>query len=229
VLAFDTATSATAVALAAEGGSGWEARDDPPPGARPGHARRLLSLVEEVLAPAGGWRAVDRLAVGVGPGTFTGLRIGLATAHSLARARGLPLVGVSTLTALAVEARAAAPQQPLLALIDARRGEAFAAAWTAGADPVRDGPAVVPRVVAPAALGALAERFPGGLAVGDGAVKFRSILEDGGIVVPADGDRLNRVSARAHCRLAARLSAGRADSVQPTYLRRPDAEIAKGP
>ena len=104
----------------------FEVRDDPEPGARPMHAARLLAAAEEALGAAGvGWEDVDRLAIGVGPGSFTGLRIGIATARALAQGRGLPLVGVSSLEALA--RGAAAPL--VLAVLDARRGEAFAAAW----------------------------------------------------------------------------------------------------
>ena len=89
ILAFDTATRATAVALAGTGERVLEARDDPPPGERPRHASRLLPLTAELLERAGiGFEDIDRLAVGVGPGTFTGLRIGVATARALGRVTG---------------------------------------------------------------------------------------------------------------------------------------------
>jgi tRNA threonylcarbamoyladenosine biosynthesis protein TsaB len=115
----DTATPSTAVAVWAPDGPAVERRDDPAPGERPGHAARLLALVDEVVP---GWDAIERIAVGVGPGGFTGLRIGIATARALAQARDLPLVGVSSLAALA------APHDgPVVAVIDARRGEVFAA------------------------------------------------------------------------------------------------------
>ena len=103
VVAFDTATRATTVALSGVGNVVYTARDDPKPGERPGHATRLLPLTAMVLERAGvGWDEVDRIAVGVGPGTFTGLRIGVASARALARARSIPLVGVSTLQSLAL-------------------------------------------------------------------------------------------------------------------------------
>src|SRR5262249_39096387 len=87
VLAFDTATPATTVALSGVGDVVFTARHDPVPGERPGHATHLLGLVERVMTRAEvGWEGVDRIAVGVGPGTFTGLRIGIATARALARA-----------------------------------------------------------------------------------------------------------------------------------------------
>ena len=85
ILAFDTATPATTVAVCGE--HALELRDDPPPGERPRHATRLLPLITEVMEESGAsWDSFERIAVGVGPGTFTGLRIGIATARALARA-----------------------------------------------------------------------------------------------------------------------------------------------
>ncbi|MDE3131710.1 MAG: tRNA (adenosine(37)-N6)-threonylcarbamoyltransferase complex dimerization subunit type 1 TsaB, partial [Acidobacteriota bacterium] len=155
VLAFDTATARTAVALceigtgALDGGVGaldLSAVDDPPVGGRPGHAQRLLSLIDGLLRRGGvGWADVDRIAVGVGPGTFTGLRIGIAIAQALAAATGLPLVGVSTLRALALAAYDSEPARATLAVLDARRGEAFLAGWAAGQDPSSAKPALPAR------------------------------------------------------------------------------------
>ncbi|MGH2948573.1 MAG: tRNA (adenosine(37)-N6)-threonylcarbamoyltransferase complex dimerization subunit type 1 TsaB, partial [Solirubrobacteraceae bacterium] len=98
ILGLDTATAATAVAVWAQDGPAVERRDDPPLGQRPAHAARLLPLVEEALEAADtNWDAIERIAVGVGPGGFTGLRLGIATARALAQARDLPLAGVSSL------------------------------------------------------------------------------------------------------------------------------------
>lgn len=248
LLGFDTATPATTVAVATEDRV-LEKRHDPSPGERPGHATRLLALVAETMCAAAiGWEDVDRIAVGVGPGSFTGLRIGVATARALARSRGIEVVGVSTLHALAMGADAlgeavtsgrglapagadartgetaagAAPPRPVLAVLDARRGEGFAAAWAGET-----------LLLAPAALGpaSLAERAralsPTPLAVGDGAIRFRVDLEAAGAEVPADGDRRHRVSARHHCSLAVAAAAGPREGVLPNYLRLPDAEIAR--
>src|SRR5919199_5081496 len=127
VLGFDTATGATAVAVLLGDGTAVERRDDPAPGERPSHAARLLELAEEALGAAGaGWDDVTRLAVGIGPGGFTGLRIGIATARALAQARALDVVPVGTLRALAA---GAARPDATLAVLDARRGEAFVAAY----------------------------------------------------------------------------------------------------
>jgi len=223
LLAFDTATTATAVALVdTKAGLELELRDDPSGASRPGHAQKLLRLVEDVLVRGGGWDAVDRLAVGIGPGTFTGLRIGVATAHALAYATGLPLVGVSTLASLERGALAAlASPRPVLAVIDARRGEVFAGGWD-----------LSPCVLTPEALGAVVDRRNGDgvIAVGDGAVKFREVLERAGAYVPEDGAAVHRVSAVEHCWLAESVAApARPAEVQPQYLRLPDAEISSKP
>jgi tRNA threonylcarbamoyladenosine biosynthesis protein TsaB len=234
VLGFDTATPATVVALLRPGSEPVAFRHYPRPGERPGHTSRLLPGIERVLREAGtGWDEVERLGVGVGPGTFTGLRIGVATARGLAQARDLPVAGVGTLRTLAQAGAGAlagagadpAGGRPVLAVLDARRGELFAAAWAGGA-----------RVLEPAALrpeslleraGALARRGIGApLAVGDGAVASREGLEALGIEVPADASELHRVDARQLCRLASAMEPGRWEDVRPQYLRLPDAEIA---
>lgn len=201
ILGLDTSTPATAVAVL----PGLERRHDPAPGERPGHTARLLALVDEVVED---WAAIERIAVGVGPGGFTGLRIGIATARALAQARDLPLVGVSSLAALA------APHERgrVVAVIDARRGEVFAAS-----------PGVFePVALAPAALAA--RIAPGSLAVGDGAVRFRQELERAGAVVPADGSPLHRVSALEVCRLGAAAEPTDRDALLPDYHREPDAK-----
>lgn len=229
ILAFDTATPATAVALALADGTTLTRRHEPAPGARPGHATELLPLALALLGEAGiGFAALDRLAVGVGPGTFTGVRIGVATARALAQAHELPLVGVSTLRALALAAAEEAGERPAFAVLDARRGEAFAAAWAPGdaADPAA--PALLdPAALTPDALAATVAALPAApLAVGDGGVRFRQQLEAAGAAVPADDSPRHRVDASAHCRLAAAMEPSARDAVLPAYLRLPDAELA---
>lgn len=236
ILAFDTATPATAVGVAelADGSSPPEAlaielRDDPEPGSRPNHTRRLLELIEACLERAGWrWDELDRLAVGVGPGTFTGLRIGVATAQALARSRGLAVVGTSSLAALALPAAAAHPDRSVVAVLDARRNEAFAAGWSGGSRPGHDAPILEPSVLRPQELEDAASRLaPDALAIGDGAVKFAENLRRSGLFVPPEDSELHRITALAHCRLAADLRPTEPDAIQPEYLRQPDAEIAR--
>lgn len=189
------------------------------PGGRPEHATALLPEVERAAAAAGGWEAVGRLAVGVGPGSFTGLRIGISTARALAAALGLPLAGVSTLEALALGIPGP-PGRDRLAVLDARRGEAFAALYD-GAGRERWEPFVSPP-------GDLAERLGelsgAPLAAGSGALRFRHELAAGGAEVLAGEDPAHRVSARHVCAAGARAEPGDPDAVRPVYLRQPDAE-----
>jgi tRNA threonylcarbamoyladenosine biosynthesis protein TsaB len=226
ILGFDTATEATTVALCDFDRVELELRDDPPAGGRPRHTAKLMQFIVEILTEASvGWETIEKIAVGVGPGTFTGLRIGLATARALALARELPLSGVSTLGSLAFGAasRQVAPEdETILAAIDARRGEVFAAAWL-GARQL-----LAPRAFAPEELAAAtSELAEPALAVGTGAIKFRAVLERAGALVPETESELHRVSALTHCRLARDLPAQHPDNVHPEYLRLPDAEIAR--
>jgi len=217
VLAFDTATASTVVGLLAADGSLVEARHDPPLGGRPEHASRLLPLVHEVVED---WDAVERIAVGTGPGSFTGLRIGVATARALAQARGVPLVGVSTLAVLA-RRLATEFEGTSLAVLDARRGEAYAAAWRGGEA------ALAPAALRPDALAERAAALPPPVrAAGDGSVHFRDELQAAGAEVPDDSSALHRISARTLCETAAEAAEDRPGTVLPDYLRLPDAEIA---
>ncbi len=255
VLAFDSATPATVAGLRLASGEVLSRRDDPRPGSRPNHAARLLALCDELLRQAGlGWKDVPRIGVGVGPGTFTGLRIGVATARALSQATGAALVPVSTLEALAVGAGMApgdgspgpsvvqagsgdpgdaartpavadSPGPSLLAVLDARRGEAFAASWRADGTRLSAAAAVQPD-----ALATLADRAHGPwLAAGDGAIRFRDRLESAYVTVPQDGSRLHLVDAAALCHLAVHGAAVDRDEIAPDYVRRPDAEIKRTP
>jgi tRNA threonylcarbamoyladenosine biosynthesis protein TsaB len=166
-----------------------------------GHAaQRALVLVDEVLARAG-YRPQDvaQIVVGCGPGSFTGLRVGIASARGLALALGCPCFGASTLEALVAGAPGA------VALIDARRGELFALA--------EDGRPVVERPD-----GVAGRLAPGTLCVGDGATRYRALLEGAGALVPPDRDARHAPGARALYDLAA------GGAPEPLYVRRPDAE-----
>ncbi len=216
LVGIDTATPSTVAGVLLEDGRVVEARDDPADGSRGNHAARVLPLLEDALAEAGvAWDDVERIAIGVGPGGFTGLRIGIATARALAQARGLPLAPVSSLAALA----AGAGGGPVAAVLDARRGEAFAGVWDGDRE-----------LLAPAALapGALAERLLGLdvalQAVGDGAVRFRQELEGAGVAVPVDGSAVHRIAAAPLCRLGAAADPADRDRLLPDYRREPDAK-----
>jgi tRNA threonylcarbamoyladenosine biosynthesis protein TsaB len=224
VLGFDTATPATVVGLRLADGRTLEARDDPAPGERPGHTAQLLPLASELLARARlSWSSVQRIAVGVGPGTFTGLRVGVATARGLAQMLEIDAVGISTPLTLARAALRKCSDSNVLAVIDARRGEGFAAAYGP------QGEISAPRALAPKDLGslaALADERRAWVAVGDGAVRFRAHLEDLAITVPEDLSPLHRVAAEDLCALALVAPSGAPEAVLPDYRRRPDAEIA---
>jgi tRNA threonylcarbamoyladenosine biosynthesis protein TsaB len=257
VLGIDTATPATAVAVRMDDGRSLQARDDPGSGEHPGHATRLLDLARGLLAEAEiGWADVERIAVGVGPGTFTGLRVGVATARALAQALAVEIVGVSSLQALAAGALAAgagghngdgalarrsddAASAPaydaILAVIDARRGEAFAAAFERAEAAPAPRELTDPRAFAPQDLPTViveAERLGGAhahswLALGDGAVRYGSQLRAAGIAGLPGSSPLQRVSAGAICELGAGAQpAASLELVLPHYLRRPDAELA---
>jgi tRNA threonylcarbamoyladenosine biosynthesis protein TsaB len=192
ILAFDTATDVATSALVWDGEVLGELTSRP------------VSVLEDVdaLLRRGGVRdsQLEGLVVGIGPGSFTGLRMGLATARTLAFSLDLGLAGVSTLDALAAGAPGATP------VIDARRREVFA---LVGGRPV---------VVEPANL--VVER--GRTYVGGGAVRYRDAIEAAGGLVPPDASELHLPRARFHAQLASDF--GPPDLVQPMYLRVPDVD-----
>jgi tRNA threonylcarbamoyladenosine biosynthesis protein TsaB len=185
---------------------------------RPRHATGLLAEVEGCAAAAGGWEAVDLIAVGLGPGSFTGLRVGIATAKGLTLGTGVPGRGVSTLDALGAGIAAAGAGRRL-AVLDGYRGEVFAALYDAGGATVWE-----PAVMRPEALAERLSQLPEPPSVGgSGAVRFRHELEGaGGIRIPDDADPVHRVAARHLCALAA--AGTGSEALEPIYLRPPDAE-----
>jgi tRNA threonylcarbamoyladenosine biosynthesis protein TsaB len=217
VLGFDTSSATSSVCVLRADGEAFELRPEPAElDAPPAHARELLPRAAGCLARAGlDWSALDAIGVGVGPGAFTGLRIGIATARALAHAQGLGLTPVSSLAALA-----AGIDAPLaLPLIDARRGQLFGALYEEGAQRWE------PFAATPDEL---AERVRDAgftpLAAGSGSVRFREFLEAAGIRVAADDSASHVVSALQVCRLALEAPAAEPDSVLPDYLRPPDAK-----
>lgn len=189
-LAFDTATNAATSALVWDGEVLAELTSRP------------VSVLEDVdaLFRQGGVRPsnLEALVVGTGPGSFTSLRMGIATARALSFALDVPVAGVSTLRALEAGAPGSLP------IVDARRSEVF----------VLEGE---PRVAAPSDL-----HVDGRLCVGDGAVRYRSELEAAGAEIPPDDDDRHLPRARFHVQLAD--DYGPAELVEPIYLRAPDAE-----
>jgi len=191
ILAFDTATDVATSALVADGEVLGE---------RTSRAVTLLEDVDALLRQSGTHTGdIEALAVGIGPGSFTGVRIGLATARGLALALGIPAAGVSTLDALAAGAPGAVP------VVDARRREIFV---------LQD----ESRVLAPGEL----ELAPATVCVGSGAVRYRAVLEAAGAEIPPDSDERHLPRARFHARLARDF--GPAEAVEPLYLRIPDAD-----
>ena len=168
--------------------------------------RAALDLVGEKLA------AVERILVGVGPGTFTGIRIAASTARALSLGTGAKLAKNSTLRALAAPALTVSPE--VLAVLDAKRGQVFVQHFSAG------GPGGI-RCLEPETL--VAEG--GTLVVGDGAVRYREEIS-GAADVPPDGSPLHRVTAAGHV-LAADLSPVKAGDLSPLYIREPDAEVRR--
>jgi tRNA threonylcarbamoyladenosine biosynthesis protein TsaB len=220
VVGFDTATDDTAVCASRDGEPVHEVQIGPGDGGRPRHAGALLPAVEEAAAAVGGWESVDRIAVGIGPGSFTGLRIGVSTARALGGSLCLPLAPVGTLDGLARAMAARAPDRHRLAVLDARRGEVFAALFDPSGARFWE-----PLVTPPGELaGRLADLPAAPLAAGSGALRFRAELAAEGAEVPDGPDPLHRVAARHVCAIGAAGEGLGPDAVEPIYLRPPDAE-----
>jgi tRNA threonylcarbamoyladenosine biosynthesis protein TsaB len=220
VLGVDSATADAVVGVTAAGEVIREARIDPGPDGRPRHSQVLLGEIERSVDRAGGWERIERIAVGVGPGSFTGLRIGIATARALAQAREIPIAPVGSLAALARGISQSSDVALALPVIDARRGEAFAALFDAG------GREIWPPFVAPP--GELAERVRSldspPLAAGDGALGFAAQLEAAGATVAPPQDPIHRVAAGHVCAVGEAAIEAPPDQIQPLYLRPPDAK-----
>ena len=200
VLALDTATTVAAACVWRDGAVLAEGER------RGAHvAQEVLVLCDELMERARVTPAeLDAVVGGVGPGSFTGVRVGLATARGLGLALSRPVAGASTLAALRAGAGARA-----IGCIDARRGEVFAEG---------DGVPAAPRTPE-----ALIELLPEpSLLVGDGALRYRDLFESSGHRVPADDDERHAPAGRFLAALA--VADGFGAPLEPRYLRRPDAE-----
>jgi len=217
VLGLDTSMAVSAACVLRADGAAFEVVPSPEAlMGPPAHARELMPAVADCLDRAGlAFPELDAVAVGVGPGAFTGLRIGISTARALALANSTELRPVSSLAALA----AGADENHLLALIDAKRGEVFASL-------VENGREVWPAMAtAPEALAARVRAAAlNPLAVGDGAVRFREVLEDAGVRVAPARSGNHVVRGLSICRLAADVAPAPPGAVLPDYLRLPDAK-----
>jgi tRNA threonylcarbamoyladenosine biosynthesis protein TsaB len=229
LLAFETATTRSGVALLRGATLVAEVAAEPD---RPA-AETLLPVLEAVLARAGASESeVAAFAISIGPGSFTGLRVGLATVKGLAFGSGRPVVPVSTLAAIA--AGAGVLDEPVAALLDARRGELYAAVYLprgqdgSDRDGWEDSPLLDEGVYTVAEL---CERLPRPCAlVGDGAVvhadALRSQLGRAARLLPEERGfaRASHVGRLAVRRLARGLGLA-AEEVIPRYLRRAEAEV----
>jgi tRNA threonylcarbamoyladenosine biosynthesis protein TsaB len=219
VVGFDTATADTAVCIRRGDVVVHEALLGLAPDGSPRHSTALLAEVERAVGAAGGWDEIGLIAVGLGPGSFTGVRIGIATARGLAASTGLPAVGVCTLDALGRGAGEAGSRAGL-AVLDARRGEAFAALYSPSGERLWD-----PFVAAPEELANRVASLPEApLAAGSGAVRFRDELASRGADIPADADPVHHVAARHICALAATVGDEGGGQLDPIYIRPPDAQ-----
>jgi tRNA threonylcarbamoyladenosine biosynthesis protein TsaB len=213
ILGIDTATSTAGIALLDGERVLGEARHD-----TSARGADLLVAIDRVCRDAGvAPRALDAVAVGAGPGSFTGLRIGMATGKGIAFAAGRPLWAVSSLAALADDAarELAGDDRVICAVLDARRGEVFAGCFRHGA------PLAAERVLAPADLAAWADAIAGGVRIayaGDAIVAFPDL---GGDWLAARTPSGRAVAERAR-------AGAHVDIIRegvPTYIRPSEAEV----
>ncbi|MBS0332156.1 MAG: tRNA (adenosine(37)-N6)-threonylcarbamoyltransferase complex dimerization subunit type 1 TsaB [Proteobacteria bacterium] len=179
-----------------------------------GHQERLAPMARDAMAQAGiGFEALERIAATVGPGSFTGLRVGVAFAKGLALALGLPAVGIGTLEALAAQAPSSSAGGLVFPAIDARRGQLYLQAFEDGRALMA--PDAVTAEIAAARIAELSRGRPFTL-VGSGASLLAGFAPSAAVVA-ADG---------ADARDVARLAQGRTPGpLKPLYLRAPDAKL----
>jgi tRNA threonylcarbamoyladenosine biosynthesis protein TsaB len=193
------------------------------------HAERLPAELMAVLREAGASiQDVDRLAVVIGPGSFTGLRVGIATIQGLALARGLPVTPVSTFEALAWQARRERSADPIAAWVEAHRGEVFATLLAPDGRTVLAPATALPADATLDAWGETLAPFARVRFAGDGAVRYRDAIR-GRLGAQAAIDETSPRLAAACGRIAAAEldRAVRPHAVVPLYIRRPDVELTR--
>ncbi len=205
VLALDTCLGACSAAVL-DGDRVLASRVEPM--AR-GHQERLAPLVAELMAEAAtSFDQLDRVGVTVGPGSFTGLRVGLAFAKGIGQALAIPVVAVGTLEALAE----ATPGR-VLAVLDAKRGQVYLQAFADGV------PVSAPDVLPLETAAARVAEFAPDVLIGSGAALFADMTPSARVVAAEQADPA----------AVARLAAARSPiPPRPLYLRAPDARLPGG-
>lgn len=222
VLALDTTTRVGSCALSRDGSVLQERGSDPQRSHAehlPGDLMGLLDAAQVTLDE------IDVFAVATGPGSFTGLRIGIATMQGLAFATGKPLVGISGLDALAQIGFRERPDAAVAAWVDAWRGEVYAALYAGGEEvepPSVEHPALV--------LARLRDRNPV-VFIGDGAVSFTGLIDetlgDRAVIATSPTPLLAGVVAQLAHTVIMSGERPSADAIRPLYVRRMDAELAR--
>jgi tRNA threonylcarbamoyladenosine biosynthesis protein TsaB len=226
ILAIDTATETLSIAL----GDGENVLGETSIAAGRSHLELLLSAVEQLLrANDSQLSSLQSICVGVGPGTFSGLRVGVATARGLAQGLALPLSGSSSLAALAAGLAEAATgnERLLLPVIDAKRGQVFSQLFSVDAGKVMPKSEIM--CLSAADLLTLVRRRTEGpaFAGGDGVLAYLDQFTTAGVTIPVPGDNAHHIQARHHLTVVdegATYSLEEMIKVTPAYVREPDAD-----
>lgn len=211
LIAIDTAREACSVAVVGDGVQPVTASEI----VGRGHAERLFGMIAGVMAEAGlAFAALDRIAVTIGPGSFTGIRVGIAAARGFGLALGRPVVGIGTLEAHAASARRLAGNVPVLAVLDARRGEIYGQHFSADGKPFG-----LPAVASPETFAG--QIYDDELLAGAGADLVAAALDRGGSTAIVHRHSAPDILTVAEIAVAAEAPAA---APRPLYLRPPDAK-----
>jgi tRNA threonylcarbamoyladenosine biosynthesis protein TsaB len=227
ILSLDTSSAAGSAAIVRDGAIVIERAGD----AARTHGQRLPRELIELLAAAHlRLDEIDGFAVATGPGSFTGLRIGIATIQGLALAHGKLVAPVSTFEALAVAGAPApgdGPRPPLAVWIDAHRGEVFAVVYGADGRQLHEPSSMSPEATLDA-WAAIFRQHPRVLFAGDGAIRYREILDQRLAAAAAIPSVLPTLAGAIGLIAAAKPArAVKPHAVVPLYVRRSDAELAR--